>query len=609
MEIKLNKSNNNPFYGLRNCLSLQQKATGSITISLLDACWEEVKDSLEKKQMFFSVLFSIGDITARHHNIFGNTKRDSGGNANREAFHIIFEWMLRKTPKQFMKFLWEGIFDEYQCFDTLYANRVQTKGSKVLKVYNVYSQLNYKSLLLEYTFKIIKGNNPFKKHLVAKFLTPPRLSKRSKHKKMLDETKKIMEDKASFLVQLSELMGWEYEVNGTYANFKGYRQWRKQYNQELESVLFSTGKIFDFSKDEFLKWFDKLPAQARYRTKNKILYSKNADDTFKYQQLQVWYKEWEAYKESKQAEQRVLEEKVRQGQASLQDVEKLEKVKKEAKVNVGATNFKQLYEDIKSGRVDELKLEAFMNKVNLPYNSLVILDDSGSMRGEPFNFGCFLAAVCLCKNPDDDGRNLLGFFNTKSHWHGYIDVAAKVTPNRIMRSSVAQVAKSPFVDPKLSFYQNYKNIEAFCKGVFQNGCTNISAIPEGLKRVCDINPAILDAVKSYPVWTIISDGEWNNLRSPEASINDFFRKCESWFGFKPFIVAIDVDGGYYSPSIGSNAERFSGIDNFIYIPANPAQIEQFLTNFNDMDIFDVYTPLQSIFRSNRYDLIRQFTVE
>ena len=609
MEIKLNKSNNNPFYGLRNCLSLQQKATGSITTSLLDACWEEVKDNLEKKQMFFSVLFSIGDITARHHNIFGNTKRDSGGNANREAFYVIFNWLKANHYDQFLKFLYEGMFDEYQCFDTLFANRVQTKGNKVLKVYNVFTDIHYTSALLKYCYKIIMGNNPYKKHLLAKFLTLPRLSKRSKHKKMLENTKQLMEAKAVFLSKLSELAGWEYEVNGTYANFKGYRQWRKQYNQELESVLFSTGKIFDFSKDEFLKWFDKLPAQARYRTKNKILYSKNADESFKYPQLQGWYKEWEEYKESKQKEQRVLEEKIRQGQASLQDVEKLEKVKKEAKVNVGATNFKQLYEDIKSGRVDELKLEAFMNKVNLPYNSLVILDDSGSMRGEPFNFGCFLAAVCLCKNPDDDGRNLLGFFNTKSHWHGYIDVAAKVTPNRIMRSSVAQVAKSPFVDPKLSFYQNYKNIEAFCKGVFQNGCTNISAIPEGLKIVCDANPAILDAVKSYPVWTIISDGEWNNLRSPEASINDFFRKCESWFGFKPFIVAIDVDGGYYSPSIGSNAERFSGIDNFIYIPANPAQIEQFLTNFHDMDVFDVYTPLQSIFRSNRYDLIRQFTLE
>lgn len=608
MEIRLNKSNNNPFYGLKNCLSLQQKATGTITEELLNACWNEVKNSLEKRQMFFSLLFSIGDITARHHNIFGNTKRDSGGNANREAFHVIFNWLRANHYEQFLKFLYEGMFDEYQCFDTLFANRVQTKGNKVIKVHSMFSNMLYQSALIKYCYKIINGTNPYKKHLLAKFLTPPRLSKRSKHKKMLEETKKVMEDKAIFLTKLSELIGWEYEVNGTYANFKGYRKWRQEYNQELESVLFSTGKIFDFKKDEFLKWFDKLPAQARYRTKNKILYSKNDDDTFKYPQLQQWYKEWEEYKTKKQAEQRVLEEKVRQGQATLQDVEKLEKVKKEAKVNVGATNFKQLYEDIKNNRVDELKLEAFMNKVNLPYNSLVILDDSGSMRGAPFNFGCFLAAVCLCKNPDDDGRNLLGFFNNSSHWHSYINVAAEDTPNSFMRTKVAQVAKTPFVNPKLSFYQNYKNIKAFCNGVFQNGGTNISAIPEGLKKVCDNNPQILDAIKSYPVWTIISDGEWNNLRSPEASINDFFRKCESWFGFKPFIVAIDVDGNYYYSNIGSNAERFSGIDNMIYIPANPAQIEQFLTNFHDMDVFDVYTPLQSIFRSNRYDLIRQHTL-
>ena len=46
----------------------------------------------------------------------------------------------------------------------------------------------------------------------------------------------------------------------------------------------------------------------------------------------------------------------------------------------------------------------------------------------------------------------------------------------------------------------------------------------------------------------------------------------------------------------------------IYIPANPAQIEQFLTNFKDIDIFDVYTPLQSLYRSNRYDLVKANTL-
>ena len=81
------------------------------------------------------------------------------------------------------------------------------------------------------------------------------------------------------------------------------------------------------------------------------------------------------------------------------------------------------------------------------------------------------------------------------------------------------------------------------------------------------------------------------------------RKCQRYFGFKPYIVAIDVYSGWGSrtASIG----RFEGIENMIYIPANIAQIEQFLTNFKDMDIMDIYTPLQSLFRSNRYDIVRE----
>ena len=84
------------------------------------------------------------------------------------------------------------------------------------------------------------------------------------------------------------------------------------------------------------------------------------------------------------------------------------------------------------------------------------------------------------------------------------------------------------------------------------------------------------------------------------------RKCEKYFGFKPFIIAIDIADGSWTTSerLQRNADRFSGIDNMIYIPSNPAQIEQFLTNFKDMDVFDVYTPLQSLYRSNRYDLVR-----
>ena len=99
------------------------------------------------------------------------------------------------------------------------------------------------------------------------------------------------------------------------------------------------------------------------------------------------------------------------------------------------------------------------------------------------------------------------------------------------------------------------------------------------------------------------------MSSPEASFNDFFRQCERYLGFKPFVIAMDINNGYRNEAyLQRSVEKFSGIDNLIYIPSNPAQIEQFLTNFKDMDVFDVYTPLLSLYRSNRYELIRENTL-
>jgi hypothetical protein len=109
------------------------------------------------------------------------------------------------------------------------------------------------------------------------------------------------------------------------------------------------------------------------------------------------------------------------------------------------------------------------------------------------------------------------------------------------------------------------------------------------------------------VWTIISDGEFNSMYSPEASMADFFRKCEKYFGFRPYVVLMDICVGWRSPE-SLKADRFSGIDNMLYIPSNPAMIEMFLTNFKDMETFDIYTPLLSMYRSNRYQLVRDNTL-
>ena len=54
--IEFNKKNENPFTGLKVCLTL----FGSIHVddSLLTEAFEEVKDDHEKREMFYSLLFS-----------------------------------------------------------------------------------------------------------------------------------------------------------------------------------------------------------------------------------------------------------------------------------------------------------------------------------------------------------------------------------------------------------------------------------------------------------------------------------------------------------------------------------------------------------------------
>lgn len=99
-------------------------------------------------------------------------------------------------------------------------------------------------------------------------------------------------------------------------------------------------------------------------------------------------------------------------------------------------------------------------------------------------------------------------------------------------------------------------------------------------------------------------GDWNNSYNAKESILELFAACRQYLGFEPFIVAIDIPNRWNTLS----PKDWSDVDNFIYIPGNIAQIEQFLTNFKDMDSFDVYTPLQSLWRSNRYELIRVNTL-
>ena len=598
-KVEFNKSNENPFIGLNNCLKIYQ---GVISFDTLDHAYTEVSSDLEKRKMFWSLLFSIGDITNRQHNIWYPQKKDNGGRAEREKFEIIFNWMRAKHYEQFKKFLFAGLFNEYTCFDLLFKNRVKTKrNGTIISITESFTNKTYVSDLVTYCAQIIRKGSHVDKQLLFKFLTVPRLSHRSHSKKMLPETLRLMQAKVKFLELLSTEMGWEYTSNGkTFANFYGYRAYRKAYNNQLESVLFSSGEINNFDQDTFIKWLNAIPSQARFRVKNRICYKTNDDGSLKYDKLYRWYKAWEANKESAQQQQRILEEKVRQNSATEEDLRKLDQVKKEAKVTVGATNFKQIYEEICKGMVDSLKIEAFMNKVNLPYNMLTIIDDSGSMSGAPFNFAKFLASILLVKNPDDTARNLLGFFSSDARLYTAITLKGTNSPNMFYKSSAVKCAPRPFVDPTKSFLDNYHNIADFCNAAFRSGDTYLNKIPQYFAQIIKETPEIKDSLMQYPVWVIVSDGDINNSYNARNSLIQFFNDCETYIGWKPYVIIVDV------LKYGrANTEQWKDIPNFMYIPSDPNLIEQVLCRFKDMDQMDIYVPLQSIYRSNRYELVQK----
>lgn len=604
-KVEFNGRNSNPFYGMKNTLEIYQKASKGVnpSASQLQAAWNEA-DTNEKLAVLFSVLFFVGDVTNRQHNIFDG-KVDNGGNSQRETFRdtiIPFLVSKVKTLRKSQRMSLMKLITEYTTMDNILAARVKTqkKTKKVVSVINMVDVFGLKDVGT-YVAEIIKRGTTFEKMCVAKFVTRPRFSKRSGNTQMLPETVKVMKIKSNLLKDISSKAKLPFEDKGTYIDFTGFYEWRKQYNKNFESVLFSTQAVKEMDKEEFMELLEKMPSDARFRVRNRVMFGEQ------WFELKSWYEAWEKYKSDKQAEQRVIEEKIAQGTATSKDKANLAKVKKEAKVNVGANSFNKMFNDIVNGKVDEIKIQPFLDTISLPYNSLVFVDDSGSMNSNyghygfsARQFGAFIATIMLSKNPDADARDMVGLFSRDCRLFNGIS-SRSTSPNSLMRQTVVKTAKRPLIDGEDTFLNNLKRMKSFLDSQTTFNGTNISSIPDNLNRWTQGDSNRIEELQRYPVWTLISDGNFNNMWSPESSLNDFMRKCENYFGFKPYLILIDVAGG-----TSAQVSRFSGIDNVMLVPPNPATIEMLLTNFKDMDTYDVYTPLQSLSRSNRYAPVRKF---
>lgn len=617
-QVEFNTRKENIFYGMANTLTLYQNASKGmkITKGLMESAWRETS-SKEQKAVLFIILFSVGDITARDHNIFGGNKVDSGGNSERLVFrNDIIPFLVEKVKplNKAYRLQLMNLITEYTVMDNILANRVQTtkKTKKVAFVIDMIGVFGV-SDVATYASRIILKGTFMQRLALSKFLTRPRESVRSKSEEMLAETKAIMKQRVALLKLVSEKAKLPFESKGNYTDFTGYYEWRKKYNGNFESVLFSSKRVLDLDKEEFFELLEKAPSDARFRIKNKVYYSMDKEGKLKWPLQRDYYEAWEQFKNNKQSEQRELENQLAQtrGVKSASEVEEIEekiaKVKVEARVNVGAVNFAGMFKEIVNGTVDRVKVQPFMDKINLPYNTLVFIDDSGSMQSRRVDFGfsarqfaAFMATICLMKNPDAEARGLVGLFSRNCRMFSGITEQDK-RPNSLMTSQIVKQVRQPLINPDNHFIENLNSFSRFLDANSTYQGTNVSSIADTISSISSGDADKIEELQQYPIWTLISDGNFNNYMNGAASINDMLRRCQNKLGFKPYLILIDVAYNSSQP-----ITTFTGIDNVIMVPPNPASIEMILTNFQDMDIFDAYTPLQSMYRSNRYEQIKQF---
>lgn len=659
--ITHSKKTENPFYGMVNTLSMLQNVSKvadnpskSVIFSHLDQAWKECKESIDKRQLFFSIMFSFGDITNREHNIFRKKaiKAEQGGSANRRIFLFCLEWMHINVPEQFYKFL--PIFGEYYNLGAAtMMNIIWTDRFKgiVTDTFKINVNVDRLTTFIADTLKALsttenelklwakwlwhvpsakrkrkfivteKGLNSVKKKINANAVVGDIVTRVADK---LSETKKKDKFVYACIEALSKKMGWEVKTFGTNKRYVGYCEFRTKYLVETEAVLFSTGKIKEMDKVQLLSWFETLPGGARHRVQRRIvekatngaLTPKTKWVTIKGLNIGEVYVEW---LKSKELAQQAMRDLTKEDKEKLvkEDPTKLKQMEKAAKVNTGGETLIDILVELftkASRETSNLKAHSLIEQMKLLVPVLICADVSGSTASRPITykgvtftpqaFIRLLTTVFLLKNPNPELADMFMRFDSNAEViTGGQKGLEVVGSNRFMSGQNKDVGV--LTDPKVDFVTNWESVSQW---IISRGGTNISSIAQGLKKWVDEGGETwrnyrIEMIQKYPVFLIVSDGDINNEYNAKTSVLDFQMKMRQWFGWEGVVVIWDVQQ-HFVPS-----SKFEGLTNVIhYVGFNPAMITQIFTNLHDLDIIDVYQVLQTFARTNRYQPVKELVI-
>jgi hypothetical protein len=639
-QAKAKAISENPFYGLANMLNMQKffekvvdsNVSAGEVYKHLTAAWKEAT-SLDKRQLFFMIIFSGGDIANREHNLFSGIKVDQGGQAKRKAFRLSLDWILNNKAEQFYDFL--PLIAEYTNYENLFYNQIRTDRYKGAVLSTERLPINPARVAEYLRGKILDPNTTeFELGLIAKFLPKVPQSKRwrkDKAGKTVVRSKKpatLAKDRANvdLIHKISEVMGFEIETHSKNTRYKGYEKFRSAHLANTEAHLFSSKKITTFDKVKFLTWLEGLPSGARFRVQCRIVNKENSV----LKSNKVWklstgedmgevYLQWMRDKETAMKKLVSLTEEAKNAMTKTE----LRTLEKQAKVTTGGTTifdaFVELYKAAK-GKVAayagsdaevNLKLQTLVDKVKLDVPVMVCIDSSGSMGGvlnvgganmDRIDAAKLFASIMLYKNPNPElASTFMRFSSTSEVYSDGLKANAIGSTNRYMTAESKVINVGTIADTKKPFTETLRKIDSlFVAG----GATHFGTVADTLKKWVDEDPQDSnrrkEIIQGYPVWVCISDGDLNGCGGPNGTMADFQMKMRQWFGAEPVVVVWDIIMGN-----NDNTNYFQGLENVIHLAGvNPGIINQLFYNIDNLDVIDIYTQLKSLFSSSRYQPVK-----
>jgi len=656
----------NQFYGSDSLLEMFQQLpkvgsepNKSVVDRYLTNAYKEC-DTYEKKQLFYSIVFMLGDISNREHNLFGRKglkKVENGGSSLRKAFLYSLEWMLKynsETEKQFYEFM--PIIGEYTNNKNLFFYEIRTDRKKGTVLEEIKLPINIDKVT-DYISSVLKDarTNDATRTLWAKFLPRPSFGKRKRFNTVLEGREKSVSKKLGydvkagdtfvkrsnrqektlakesfefdFILALSAKMDWEVIRYPKNTKFKGFEEFKKQYLANTESVLFSNKQILSLAKDDFIDWLDKLPSSARYRVQRRLFNVVNGSpvSTKKWinsvgQDLAELFSIWEAGKVTAQKALLSLSEEDKK----LMSKTELKKMEKAAKVNTGAETLATVLAKVKAGNVtgDAAKIisQNVLEKIICMVPVFIWTDISGSMMWDdhkvniegvdfyPLELAILATTAFLTKNPNQELSSIFGMFTSETTIvadNSFYRSSNK--PNKWLQSDSNLIKNQTIIDRTKSFIENYNNIKNIIKS-YSMGSTNVDSIASALKRWVDSDPDVrtqrIEIIQNYPVFLLISDGDFNRMYSPSASLLKFRQDMKQWFGWDGLTVIWDVK------PYGDDGNKFRGIPNTMYFGStNPGTLTQIFQNMHDLDIVDDFAPLLALSRTVRYAPVRELVIE